>query len=161
MSVNQAQLHSIMNNYKEAQQKLSEAKSELDNFVSQSGAANVLAILFKPLFDKYPDLNILGYIGSTPSFNDGEPCTHWGQFFTGLDDDFVNDIGSFEEDFEYDEDEETHLNSKCVNLSCVKEEASVFESIIEDFYGTNYKVVVKREENGEIAVYHDYYDPGY
>lgn len=161
MSVNQVELDVVMKNYLEAQEKLSEAKSELDKFVSHSGAENVLKVLFKPLFDKNPDLNILGYVGTTPSFNDGEPCTHYGQFFTGLDNDFLHETGGFEEDFEYDEDEGTHLNSECINLDSVSEEGSAFENIIEDFYGTNYKIVVKRKENGEITVLQDYYDPGY
>lgn len=161
MSVNQIELHNVINNYKEAQQKLAEAKNELDEFISKNDKESVLSIILKPLFDKYPDLNILGYVGTTPSFNDGEPCTHSSQFFTGLDNDFVYETGGFEEDFEYDEDERTHLNSECVDLHSVKEEGSVFEKIIEEFYETNYKIVVKREENGEITVHHDYYDPGY
>lgn len=161
MSVNQIEIHNVMNTYKEAQQKLDDAKSKLNELIFDNGKENVLSIIFKPLFEKYSDLNIIGYLGFTPSFNDGEPCKNCSSFCVGLDYDFLEIRGNFEYDFEYDEDTETHLNSNCFNLTDTVEDIADFERLIEHLYDTNYKVVITRAENDEVKVYHDYYDAGY
>ena len=41
---------------------------------------------FKDLFSRYENLNMVYLIGYTPSFNDGDPCTHWSENTLSFDD---------------------------------------------------------------------------
>jgi 23S rRNA maturation mini-RNase III len=75
--------------------------------------------------------------------------------------DFQDESGDFEEDFEYDEEENTTLNSECKTLAEAKAQITAYDELIERVFDTNFKIVVTRGEDGKVEVSQDYYDCGY
>lgn len=122
--------------------------------------------LFQEVFSQHEGLNVIGIVGYTPSFNDGEPCTHSHYIYTGAKlsygdyVDFVEEVGNFEEDFEYNEEDNDHANSKCLTLGEAKDQIEAYDEIIERVYDTNFRIVVKRTTDG-VEIEHEEYDPGY
>lgn len=132
----------------------------------QQGGKKFMEELFQEVFSQHEGLDVIGIVGYTPSFNDGEPCTHSHYIYTGAKlsygdyIDFVDEVGDFEEDFEYDEEDDDHINSKCPTLKEAKDQIEAYDEIIERVYGTNFRIVVKRTSNG-VEIAYEEYDPGY
>lgn len=147
-----------------------EVNAELNKQISENGKAFVES-LFQEVFDQHEGLNVIGIVGWTMGFNDGEPCYHQQHTYVGemqysswrdrTYPDFEDESGDFAEDFEYDEDENTHLNSKCETLSEVSAQITAYDEIIERVFDTNFKIVVTRGEDGKVVVNQDWYDCGY
>lgn len=135
----------------------SDAEREAATKLKQEEAKSMLARL---LLDT-ENLNSIVVIGYTPGFNDGEPCTH-GQrdpYLNGRDeyDDDAPDV--FTEDGESDEMvEEPVLDAKAKSL--VLDILAGMADLLEDAFGTNWAIRVKRTDNGVVFEQEDY-DCGY
>lgn len=147
-----------------------EVNAQLNNQISANGEAFIES-LFQEVFDKHPGLNVVGIVGWTMGFNDGEPCYHQQHTFTGemhtsswrdhSYPDFEDECGDFEEEFEWDEEERTHLNIECSTLSEAKADIDKYEEIIERVFHTDFRIVVTRNEDGKVKVDVDDYECGY
>lgn len=158
-------------NIKELLKQYEEVNAELNKQIKDNGK-EFIQQLFQDVFDKHEGLNMVGIVGWTMSFNDGEACYHQQYTYTGemceswrkdgaFHPDFEDESGGFAEDFEYDEDDNTHLNSSCATLGEAKAELVKYDEIIERVFDTNFKIVVTRKEDGSVEVYQDYYECGY
>lgn len=144
--------------------------AELNKQIRKNGD-KFIQELFQDIFDKHEGLNVIGIIGWTMGFNDGEACYHQQYTYTGdmqhsswdnrFYPDFQDEAGNFEEEFEYDEEENTHLNSQCQTLDQAKYQVEKYDEIIERIYNTNFRIVITKGEDGKVIVDHDYYDCGY
>ena len=149
-----------MSDIKTLLKQYEEVNAELNKQIKENGGG-FINTLFQEIFDQHDGLNVVAILGYTPSFNDGDPCSHNSFIYTGDNNDFVDEIGSFEETFEYDEENEEHLNSKCTTLAEAYNQVSAYEEIIERIYGTNFQLIVTRNEDGSVDVSEDEYDCGY
>lgn len=154
-----------MNDIKTLLQQYEEINAELNKRIAENGKV-FLEQVFQEIFDRHEGLNVVCIVGYTPSFNDGDPCTHNQYTFVGNTStwgsiDFVDEIGNFEDDFEYDEEEGTHLNSNCKTLSDVESQVAAYDEIFERVYDTNYRIVVTKDETGKVSVNCDEYYCGY
>ena len=149
-----------MSNIKTLLKQYEEVNAELDKQIKENGTG-FINTLFQEIFDQHEGLNVVAILGYTPSFNDGDPCSHSSYIYTGDNNDFVDEIGSFEETFEYDEDTGEHLNSKCTTLDKTYTQVSAYEEIIERIYDTNFQLIVTRNEDGSVNVSEDEYYCGY
>lgn len=142
------------------------------------------------IFKEIQSINLILVFGYTPSFNDGDPCTH-GQtlsvegfgledmyaFFDDCEDDEETDYGSksyFEgehgvkvpekvETYKYDEG-----NYKRVKLKGDPKEWKRIHSLLENMeglfencYGTDWKIVIKRTGPETFDLNKDHYHPEY
>lgn len=142
-----------------------EINTKLNEQISLNGN-KFLESIFQEVFDNHVGLNVVCMVGYTPSFNDGDTCTHSHYTFTGVKSswgsvDFTDEIGDFEEDFEWDEGDETHLNSSCTTLAEVDKQLANCEEIFERVWDTNYRVVASRGEDGKVTLCVDEYECGY
>ena len=159
-----------MSDIKSLLKQYEEVNAELNKQISENGKAFIEA-LFQEVFDQHEGLNVVGVVGWTMGFNDGEACYHQQYTYTGemqhsswsdrIYPDFQDESGEFEEDFEYDEEENTTLNSGCLTLAEAKAQITAYDEIIERVFDTNFKIVVTRGEDGKVKVNKDYYDCGY
>ena len=159
-----------MSDIKSLLKQYEEVNAELNKQISENGKAFIEA-LFQEVFDQHEGLNVVGVVGWTMGFNDGEACYHQQYTYTGemqhsswsnrTYPDFQDESGWFEEDFEYDEEENTTLNSGCLTLAEAKAQITAYDEIIERVFDTNFKIVVTRGEDGKVKVNKDYYDCGY
>ena len=149
-----------MSDIKQLLKQYEEVNKELNIQIKENGEV-FINTLFQEIFDQHEGLNVVAIVGYTPGFNDGDPCTNSSYIYTGHDNDFVDELGSFEESFEYDEETEEHLNSKCTTLDQVWSQVSAYEEIIERIYDTNFQIVVSRSEDGNVVVCVDEYYCGY
>lgn len=156
-------------NIKELLKQYEEVNAELNKQIKENGETFIQQ-LFQDVFDKHEGLNVVGIVGWTMVFNDGEACYHQQYTYTGemyktwrkdFRPDFEDESGDFAEDFEYDEDTNTHLNSSCTTLAEAKAEIVKYDEIIERIFDTNFKIVVTRSEDGSVVVNQDYYECGY
>lgn len=144
------------------------AKVALNNALKENGKKCIEEV-FTKIFKEHEGLNYVMIIGETPSFNDGEPCTHsqetyvgdigWGEYF-----DYENFDDCYYEEFEHSEVEDgikTNINSKCTTLKEAKAKISCFDEIIERVYDTNFIIKVTRSTDGSAEVDVDEYDCGY
>lgn len=166
----------LLNQFKEAQRELRK-RLEADG-------EKLLKESFKELFDKHQGLKVFAFIGSTPSFNDGEPCEHSGDSYIGeyyefktgtygsywtndwdnkeqLTELFVENSDEFEEDDSADAVQPILVNRNCTTLKEAGSDVQDFEDAIEMVYGTNYQVIVRLEDDGTVSIEHDDYDCGY
>lgn len=165
-----------MNNIAQLLEEFNRVNRELNAQIAEHGE-NFLQELFTMLFNKFPDLKKAAVLGWTPSFNDGDACTHSAEFFTGVHNvrtwgsggvyfDF-EDYGTVEEAFltgfngEDLDAMETYGQADAEQLRQAKVELVQYSDIFERLYGTNFVVVASLQEDGTIDVRHDYYDPGY
>lgn len=154
-----------MNNIKSLLKQYEEINTELNKQIQENGK-KVIEELFQGVFDENKGLQFVMIRGSTPSFNDGEPCYHSQETFLGCktkygDYDFSD--YSLEEDFEFEDTDEgvVHLNSSCETLDKVYSSITVYDEIIERIYDTNFELRVSLDETGKVVVDHEYYDCGY
>ena len=150
---------------KQLMEEYEKVSAALNEKIQQEGE-KFMEELFQEIFSQHEGLNVIGIVGYTPSFNDGEPCTHSQHIYTGAKlsygdyIDFADEVGDFEEDFEYDEEDNDHINSKCLTLEEAKDQVEACSEIIERIYDTNFRIVVKLTNDG-VKVEHEEYDPGY
>lgn len=154
-----------MSDIKSLLKQYEEVNAELNKQISENGS-NFIQALFQEVFDKHEGLNVVGIVGWTMGFNDGEACYHQQYTHTGVPGwkdypDFYEESGDFSEEFEYDEDTNTHLNSQCTTLAQAKAEIGKYDEIIERVYNTDFRIVVTRNEDGTVNVDQDYYECGY
>lgn len=139
--------------------------------------------VFQAIFGEYPDIKNLFILGTTPSFNDGEPCEHTQRVAINVNVESEND----ENDPEHDDSEEFTIfdssgnacdleNGSCwavleSGLKRQEEEAykpalDLLKSLVGHFQalygGTSFYVFVVRGEDGiSYKVYNGYADEGY
>lgn len=122
--------------------------------------------LFTKIFNEHEGLNLVIIQGSTPSFNDGDVCSHsqntlvgkvgWGKYFDYED-------HSYEEEFEHEEDDgvKTNINSRCGTLKQAYEQITNFDEIIARVFDTNFLITASRNKDGSVSVDVDDYECGY
>lgn len=152
-----------MSNIKQLLKQYEEVNAELNKQIEENGD-KFIQELFQDIFDDNKGLNLVIVRGHTPSFNDGEPCTHSQETLIAR-----NSYGKYldyqdyglEDDFEEGCEEGQHVNSSCESLDTVYKSVTAFDEIIERVYDTNFEIKVSLDENGKVIVEHDYYDCGY
>lgn len=164
-----------MTNIKETLSQYKELKKRLETEIKEGGEV-MLKELFKEIFDKHEGLKVVAFIGYTPSFNDGEPCIHDQAAYVGKYTSYSSDPSKGYFDFEdyttreelyeafgYNKEAEvkTCVNSGCKTLKEACTEVDVCSEIIEQIYSTNFLVVIKRQENGDVTIDPDDYDCGH
>lgn len=145
-----------------------------------------LADIAKDVFNQVEGLKKFVIIGYTPSFNDGEPCTHssisgfgnyhWRKSYNSdyfyISSDDIGECGEWSEWFELDgmepyeetDDASTpivYANSGVKNADKAHELIRAMEDVCEMIYDTNYSVGFTLEEDGGVSVEYDDYDCGY
>lgn len=157
--------------------KYEEANKELNAALRESGNQFIEA-LFTDIFERHPGVNKLAVLGWTPSFNDGDICSHSSEFFSGvisnyrgsrcIDADDYSDVNDWFENVEEDELEDGTVRLFQKNttednkvLSSAKSALQAFEEIFERVYYTNFLVKAARLSDGTVIVEHEEYDPGY
>lgn len=152
-----------MSNIKQLLKQYEEVNAELNKQIKENGG-KFIQELFQDIFNDNKGLNLVIVRGHTPSFNDGEPCTHSQETLVAR-----NSYGKYldyqdyglEDDFEEGCEEGQHVNSSCESLDTVYKSVTAFDEIIERVYDTNFEIKVSLDESGKVIVEHDYYDCGY
>ncbi|QEP53301.1 hypothetical protein BS46_gp119 [Acinetobacter phage BS46] len=111
--------------------------------------------------------------GTTPTWNDGDECTHSYDYSLvtspnrwGFDNDDLYIYDRFDGDdvytelFEYDEENKTTINTRYANNQSFEEGITNFASFIDDVNDTNYEVRVKYKD-GVVSYVSEYCDPDY
>lgn len=167
----------LLNQFKEAQRELRKRlEAEGETLLMES---------FKEIFDKHQGLKVFAFLGSTPSFNDGEPCEHSGKSYVGAEffykqsswgnywnddwDDRYYFTEVFLENYEdidkssppSEENNPLLVNRDCTTLAQAASDVRDFEDAIEMVYGTNYKIIVRLESDGNVSLEQEEYDCGY
>lgn len=163
-----------------------EVSAKLDAAISKGGKT-FLEELFKDIFDQFPHIHKLAYLGWTPSFNDGDLCTHHSEMFAGVRTKSWRDDGTFSFDYddygdpseffasreEFEEFEEEHAEyiaglpedinglASDEDLAAAQKQLNAYDEIIQRIYETNYIVTATRLPDGTVYVNQDWYDPGY
>lgn len=154
-----------MNNIKSLLKQYEEINAELNKQIQENGN-KFIEELFQGVFDENKGLQFVMIRGSTPSFNDGEPCYHSQETFVGSKNTYgyydFSDY-SLEEEFEFEDtnDGEGHLNSGCQTLDKAYSSITAYDEIIERIYDTNFELRVSLDETGKVVVNHEEYDCGY
>lgn len=156
-----------MSDIKSLLQRYEEVNAELNKQIAESGTEFVKS-LFTEVFKENEGLKVVGIVGYTPSFNDGEACTHsqytfvgekgeWGSY------DFEDEIGNFEEDFELQDEDgvTTCINDSCKTLSEALDKITSYDEIFTRIYDTNFRIVVSLDDEGNVVVSEGEYDCGY
>lgn len=109
--------------------------------------------------------------GQTPSFNDGEPCTHSSDYFVAdlkphwrTDEEYFDyeDYGcdEFSNWLEVDEENKTSINTPILKNEDFQNALSVLDELTSDIYHTNYDVKIKYKL-GVVYIEHEEYYPDY
>ena len=175
----------IMSSGKEILAKLEAAEKAYAEIKEQlkSESEVILAEVFKEVFNTHPGLKKFVFRGSTPSFNDGEPCVHSSEscaaawqikkyFMNG--ETYVSyvsygDLLEYDEIVEFfdfaerDDGEEgaTSCNDDCKDLIAVEQQLLNLERLVDLVYETNYQVFVELNDDGSVSVGFEEYDCGY
>jgi len=115
----------------------------------------------KELQQKYPNLDKIFVLGSTPEWNDGEECNHYSNvYITNISDSCNDEMYEYVDRVYYDEDqvpdEFLYVN---VNLS-VKEAQEVhgilrtanFEDCLEQVFETNFHIIIDMTSDIKVTV---------
>lgn len=146
-------------------------KKEYQSKLSQLTSKHIEA--YAELIGKYHGNFALVVRGTTPTWNDGDECTHsydyslvttpnsWGF----ADDDLyiydrLGDDDVYTELFEYDEENKTTINTRYTDNNSFYEGINNFASFIDDVNDTNYEVRVKYKD-GVVSYVSEYCDPDY
>ena len=136
-----------MTNFKD---QLQEVCSQVDK--SFKSHVTLVERLFKEavqlIFDNYPGLNFFEIKGYTPSFNDGDPCTHWSFL---VDPDEACD--------EYDEEDGFVQNSEFPR-EVLERLSHKFERDLYFVHDTNWRMAFIRDGDG-FRVEEDSWHPEY
>lgn len=106
-------------------------------------------------FKQAPNLKKVAYTGYTPSWNDGEPCEHW-QDVSFLGENFIDDGYEVFLD-ELTDSELSSLKSGTGPLDKRVKKLLLKQPLTEQVWGTNYRIIVSREEDGSIKIDADDY----
>ncbi len=162
-----------MSDIKTLLKQYEEINAELNKQISENGK-QFLESVFQEIFDGNEGLKFILIRGVTPSFNDGEPCTHSQLTFVGFsrvwtwkgEEQISYDFDDYElfEDFEVEFDQQdnviSHINSECKTLGDVQSKVDQYEELISRVYETNFELKITLV-NGKVSIDHDWYDPGY
>ena len=140
--------------------QLKQLRKEINNILDRGIAQFLL-----PYSDSEEPLYI--YIqGYTPSFNDGDPCTH-NSYVYSPEEIIEGEILEYNEDLFGDIDEEQLKASRPYptdkdgrTLSDFNEAVEAVEEALEFKYGTDYHVLITLQ-NGNVTYVRDHYDCGY
>lgn len=126
----------IPENIEEFNQRKNEILSEIASILVNTDGANVIVIQ-----------------GATPSFNDGDPCTH----SQGVYINYLNEYGE-----SCDEDEVGSVYPVTYSDAILRafRVLDSMGSAIEDVFGTNWQITIKRD-GGSVTWDKDDYDCGY
>lgn len=126
-------------------------KTEYVRMINENGL-EIIADFILQLHKDEEKFNAVYITGSTPSWNDGEPCEH--STYVYLDDEIFESI-----DFEFPEDFEAN-NMPRVMQRELENKINFVDEILHELYGTNYyfwAVIV----DGKVTIDHGEYDCGY
>lgn len=135
---------------------------------SQSEIRDLLMESLQTVKETYPNLQFVGLTGHTPSFNDGEECTHTHRVYVSNNGGYSDIAEYYEcirgEDFEYNK---LPPHIKCINANLNKNDAKKVETlfmglddIFEQAFGTDWNIEI--DFTGErVTLTHDEYDCGY
>lgn len=146
-------------------------KTELQNsFLSD------LAYDMDGLKQKFPNLDVIYIVGTTPEWNDGEECTHDSEIFidasskySGLGDLYERMYGCYDLNDQADLDENVPTDLHKVNKKLTKEEVSEINEILyaaqleknlETVFDTNWMIFIDFR-NGNTEVTKEDYECGY
>lgn len=148
-----------MNKFEEYNMHMAAIKA----LVKSDGKAMVKGF-FETLFADHKDLEMVLVYGYTPSFNDGDACTHTQ--FSMLDGDEINDTVDLYDLLNIEEDEGDELEE--INSKLSREESQKIEhkidgidDLLERVYYTDFYVFVRRLEDGTIDLTIGDYECGY
>ena len=127
---------------------------------------------FAFVFKNYPELQYANYRGYTPSWNDGEPCEHWGEASLGpyLSEMTFPEACYYEpgdDDYEPIDYYEDRVDWEFVcSLPCTKYETiwrivQAVETEICTLHGTNYDIWIFPKEGGGVEMIEESYHCGY
>lgn len=146
-------------------------KKEYESKLSQLTSKHIEA--YAELIGKYHGNFTLVVRGTTPTWNDGDECTHSYDYSLvtkpnswGFDDDDLYIYDRFDGDdvytelFEYDEENKTTINTRYADNNSFHEGINNFASFIDDVNDTNYEVRVKYKD-GVVSYVSEYCDPDY
>lgn len=169
---------------------MSNIQEILSNYINATAALKVelqtrgkeaFADLAKSIFDEHEGLKGFGIIGYTPSFADGDPCTHQSDLYVGevtgphtasWDNNrifyCIDAEGEELAEFlfpEYDEVDTSvkpvSINAYVADLDAVSQKVAVLEEVAEKIWNTDYIIKVYLDEHGDVVVEQDEYDCGY
>lgn len=150
-------------------QQYTQMQQQMRDLLRQHGEQLVQAV-FEEVFALDSDINVVCVRGYTPSWNDGDVCTHSSEMFTGALRDGYNGR-QFRDYQDYDQslkevfvDEYQHFVNEDADNDNLRNAASLmweFDGLIQDVYGTNYQLIVRRTANNAIVIEDEEYDCGY
>lgn len=151
-----------MNKFEEYKTHLAAIKS----LVKSDGDAMVKGF-FEALFAEHEKLDMVLVYGYTPSFNDGDPCSH-SQYSIFVGDEINDtvdlwDLLEIDVDDEDNEDSLENINSKLSSTEAQKIERKIdaIDDLLERVYDTDFYVLARRLEDGTIDIDFGDYDCGY
>jgi len=131
--------------------------------------------LLNACFDENPDIKMIGIIGETPSFNDGDICAHENAVFIMGEDYASGQIsirrGNKASDIVFGDSDVQPKFPKSVKISTVKKvklsavnrrikKLLEYQTISQGIYETNYLISINRD-NGFVDINHQECYPGY
>jgi hypothetical protein len=139
-------------------------------------------LIANEFFNKY-DVDFMLIVGTTPSFNDGEPCEHYSDAYTNDEIFDYRDLNDLHDGEEYEDhnylfhvekfsgDENIAYNTNINNIPWndldenqvkrkeIRTVKQILCDILDSEYSTNYTVFISRDKDGFIQFEHeDYYD---
>lgn len=130
---------------------------KMDNQIKEYGQ-QVFQEVVESIFDQCDGLNVFMIRGWTPSWNDGEECTHSSDIITG---EISNRWPDYDEgDKEVFEDENGEQLNTINFHGALKNLIEKTLPIAERVYNTNFEIICRRA-NGQIEVEFRDYDCGY
>lgn len=126
-----------------------------------------LAEVIDTVFKEMPMINRIMVYGSTPGFNDGDPCRHSGYIsidgWGNGDGFFIDDAGKVIQDYQLEDDDEMFFVSphekECRRVLSLFED--IDERLIQSIYDTNFSLVWFREPSGKIKFVKAFHHSGY
>lgn len=158
-------------------QRYEEVNAELNTALRENGDQFIQS-LFADIFDRHPGVNRLCIMGWTPYFNDGDPCTHNSEYFSGVTgsysgrtyfdfDDYSAACEFMTEGLNEDEDNDDNELGLTPNttdnkvLKSAKAALTAYDEIFTRQFETNFLIKANRNEDGTVTVENEYYNPEY
>lgn len=143
-------------------------QKQINDIIAESGQ-EVMQEIFAQVFAKHPGAKKFVIRGMTPSFNDGEPCVHRWEIYSGKITKYNNytwvDVSESDDEIqefmEYDDDTKETVNKDCATLGEFVSDISMYVEIPEFLYETNFHIFVSLNDDGSVTVEHKDYYPEY
>ena len=143
-------------------------QKQINDIIAVSGQ-EVMQEIFAQVFAKHPGAKKFVIQGMTPAFNDGEPCVHRWEIYSGKTSKYNNytwvDVSESDDEIqefmEYDDDTKETVNKGCDTLDEFVNDLSMYVEIPEFIYETNFHIFVSLNEDGSVTVEHKDYYPEY